>query len=204
MRFSNSHIIKTQYLGFRFHGWQKQKDLKSVHEAVDKTLSFIFEHFNFRTIGVGRTDSKVSALNYPLQIFIDKDKLEKTDFVERFNINAPNDIKCLSVEECHLKFNVINSPKIKEYHYNFSFGKKQHPFSAPIHVAFQENLNLELMKKGAKLFEGTHHFHKYCSKPKGNTILERTINQCEITKNTFLTASFLPADSYTLIVRCNP
>jgi len=200
MKYSNSYIVRIQFLGFRFHGWQKQPDVKTVHDIVDKTLSYALEHFNFSTMGVGRTDSKVSAKNYPFQLFINE-KIDLNSFVEKFNINAPNDLNCLSIEKCDIKFSIINSNKIKEYHYYFAFGEKQDPFSAPILVSFKENLDIELMKKGAKLFEGTHHFHKYCSKPKEKTVLIRTINNCEIVENIELKANFFPKKSYVLKVK---
>ena len=47
MKYSNSYLISIQYLGFRFHGWQKQKNVMSLHEMVDKTLGFVFLHKEF-------------------------------------------------------------------------------------------------------------------------------------------------------------
>jgi len=72
MKYEKSYIVTIQFLGFRFHGWQKQTNVKTLHEMVDKTLIFVFSHENFKTIGVGRTDSKVSANNYVFQLFVDE------------------------------------------------------------------------------------------------------------------------------------
>ncbi|MDX1470844.1 MAG: tRNA pseudouridine(38-40) synthase TruA, partial [Flavobacteriaceae bacterium] len=55
------YLIKLQYLGYRFHGWQKQPKLKTVHLMIDKTLKYIFEEKVFKTLGAGRTDAMVSA-----------------------------------------------------------------------------------------------------------------------------------------------
>ena len=57
------------------------------------------------------------------------------------------------------------------------------------------------MIKGAKLFEGEHYFHKYCTKPSSHTIFKRVIDSCEIIENTILTASFFPEQSYILKVK---
>ena len=70
MKYERSYLVTIQFLGFRFHGWQKQHNVKTVHEMVDKSLSFVFEHTNFKTLGVGRTDSKVSAHTYFFQLFV--------------------------------------------------------------------------------------------------------------------------------------
>jgi len=200
MRYSKSYIVRIQFLGFRFHGWQKQPNFKTVHDIVDKTLSFVFEHFKFKSHGVGRTDAKVSAMNYPLQLFTDK-QIVFDAFIKKFNDNAPFDLKCLSIEPCSTKFNVINAAKIKTYHYYFSYANKQNPMCAPIIISFLENLDIELMKKAAKLFEGTHYFRRYCSKPKENSIFVRTIDSCEIVENNIITANFLPEKTYVLIVK---
>jgi tRNA pseudouridine38-40 synthase len=57
------------------------------------------------------------------------------------------------------------------------------------------------MQRGAKLFEGTHYFHKYCTEPSEKTIFKRDILYCAIEKNTILTANFFPKTSYVLKVQ---
>ena len=200
MKYSNSYIIYLQFLGFRFSGWQKQKNAKTLHDIVDKSLSFVLENDAYKTIGVGRTDAKVSANTYCLQLFTD-DALEEEIFMKSLNSNFPSDFKAISIKQVDRGFNIINAEKIKEYHYYFSFGENNHPFAAPFLVNVDYNLDLTMMVKAAKLFEGEHHFHKYCTKPSQNTILKRTIDYCEIAENTILTASFFPSKSYVLKVK---
>jgi tRNA pseudouridine38-40 synthase len=200
MKYSNSYLISIQYLGFRFHGWQKQKNVMSLHEMLDKTIGFIFLHKSFKTLGSSRTDSKVSANIYFFQLFINE-LVEETEFLKSFNSNAPSDLKVLTLKNISKPFNIIQSSKLKEYHYYFSQGTKNHPFSAALLAGFQEALDIELMQKGAKLFEGTHYFHKYCTEPTENTVFKRDILSCVIEKNTILTANFFPKTSYVLKVR---
>ncbi len=200
MNYEKSYVITIQFLGFRFHGWQKQKNAKTIHEMVDKTLSFVLGHSNFKTIGAGRTDSKVSANAYMLQLFMDE-VIERDLFLESFNANLPNDIKGLAIKEVVTNFNIIQAKKEKEYVYFFSFGEKNHPFAASLIVGLEEGLNIELMKKGATLFEGEHYFHKYCTQPSEHTIFKRVINRCVIEENTLYTASFFPKRSYVLRVK---
>ncbi|WP_321415797.1 response regulator [uncultured Desulfobacter sp.] len=47
-----------------------------------------------------------------------------------------------------------------------------------------EDLDIELMKQGVRLFEGRHHFGSYCTKPGPKTCLERNIRVCRIEENT--------------------
>lgn len=200
MKYNYCYLITIQFLGFRFHGWQKQTNANTLHEMVDKTLSFVFHHQNFKTLGIGRTDSKVSANNYIFQLFINE-KLEESSFLEMLNSNFPNDFKAISIGKTTTNFNIIQHSKVKEYHYYFSFGEKNHPFAAPLIVGFQEDLDIDLMKIGARLFEGKHNFHKYCTKPSEHTIFIREILTCEIVKNDIYTANFFPKESYVLRVK---
>ena len=200
MNYQYSYLLTIQYLGFRFHGWQKQPNLKTVHFAVDKTLKFVLGKVRNKTIGVGRTDAKVSAVSYPVQLFVDE-IIDIEVFIESFNKNSPADLQLLKVQKIiDVKFNVIQHEKVKEYHYYFSNEGKNHPFCASIMTGYQD-LDIDLMKEGAKLFEGTHYFGTYCSKPSKETQLTRTIDSCDITINDIYTASFFPNESYILKVR---
>ncbi len=199
MKYEKSYVLTIQFLGFRFHGWQKQQHEKTVHEMIDKTLGFVFKHSNFKTIGVGRTDSKVSANTYMLQLFVDE-SIETTPFLDSFNKNLPNDIKGVTIQEVAASFNVIQAKKEKEYIYIFSHGEKNHPFAASLIVGLDDHVDIELMKQGARLFEGEHYFHKYCTQPSEYTLFKRTISRCYIEENTIYEANFFPKKSYAFRV----
>lgn len=200
MKYSFSYIIALEFLGFRFSGWQKQTNAKTLHDIVDKSLSFVFEDFDFKTIGIGRTDAKVSANSYYLQLFRNSE-IDKNLFIKSLNSNFPPDFRAVSVQKVDVSFNVIQASKIKEYHYYFSFGEKNHPFAAPFMVNISEDLNIQMMMIAAKLFQGEHYFHKYCTKPSEHTVFKRVIDSCEIVENSILTASFFPEKSYILKVK---
>lgn len=200
MKYSFSYIVCLQFLGFRFSGWQKQTHSKTGHQMVDKTLSFILKSGSYKTIGMSRTDAKVSANAYFFQLFVEE-KLNVGAFLGELNRNFPPDLRAKSVQEVALNVNIIKAAKLKEYHYYFAFGQKCHPFAAPFLNSIDEELDLELMKQGAKLFQGVHFFHKYCTKPSAKTMFEREIVSAEIVENNFLTASFFPETSYVFKVK---
>ncbi|WP_062055334.1 pseudouridine synthase [Aquimarina longa] len=195
------YIIQLQYLGFRYHGWQKQPTVNTLQRMVERTVAYVLEHKNFKVLAAGRTDAKVSVNQTYIELFVDHQPLEIKDFFPLFNQNLPQDIRGLSIEETDEQFNIIQSPKIKEYLYIFSFGEKFHPFCAPFMYNTTENLNIPLMQKGAKLFEGKHNFRSYCHRPSAHTILEGEIVHCEIKRNTVYTANFFPEESYLLQVK---
>jgi tRNA pseudouridine38-40 synthase len=196
------YLIKIQYLGYRFHGWQKQPDVKTLHLMIDRTLKYILGDTRFKTLGAGRTDAMVSANEAALELFIYNQPIEDFEgFLELFNYNLPQDIRALSIREVDKDFNIIQDSKVKEYHYVFSQGQKNHPFCAPILTTILEPLNIDLMKEGAKLFEGTHNFKTYCYKATNKGEYHRTIEYCEIVDNTIYTANFFPKESYVFIIR---
>ncbi|WP_299113391.1 tRNA pseudouridine(38-40) synthase TruA [uncultured Winogradskyella sp.] len=196
------YLIKIQYLGYRFHGWQKQPDVKTIHLMIDRTLKYILGNIRFKTLGAGRTDAMVSANEAALELFIYNAPIKDFDeFLALFNHNLPQDIRALSIKEVDNKFNIIQDSKLKEYHYVFSQGQKNHPFCAPILSTILEPLNVELMKEGAKLFEGTHNFKTYCYKATDNGEYYRTIESSEIVDNAIYTANFFPEKSYIFKVK---
>ena len=196
------YLIKIQYLGYRFHGWQKQPDVKTIHLMIDRTLKFILKDTRFKTLGAGRTDAMVSANEAALELFIYNSPIEDfEEFLALFNHNLPQDIRALSIKEVNKDFNIIQDSKIKEYHYVFSEGQKNHPFCAPILTTILETLDVELMKKGAMLFQGTHNFKTYCYKASATGEFIRTIENCQLVDNTIYTANFFPDKSYVLKVR---
>ncbi|RED45313.1 tRNA pseudouridine(38-40) synthase [Winogradskyella eximia] len=195
------YLIKIQYLGYRFHGWQKQPDVKTVHLMIDRTLKYIFQDTRFKTLGAGRTDAMVSANEAALELFIYNEPIEDFDaFLDVFNHNLPQDIRALSIEEVDKTFNIIQDSKLKEYHYVFSEGQKNHPFCAPILTTILEPLDVDLMKQGAKLFEGSHNFKTYCYRATDRGEYNRTIVSSEIVDNDIYLANFFPEKTYVFKV----
>lgn len=194
------YLIKLQYLGFRYHGWQKQPDVLTVEHMLNKTLNYVLEGKRFKAIAAGRTDAMVSVNQTYAELFIYEDELELDTFLDLFNKNLPQDIRCLSIEETTADFNIIQHPKVKEYLYFFCVKEKMHPFCAPFMVNLQEDLDIELMKTGAKLFEGEHDFYSFTFRPNPETQTEGKIEVCELSINSIYTANFFPDTSYVLKV----
>jgi tRNA pseudouridine38-40 synthase len=120
------YLIHVQYLGFRFHGWAKQPNVKTVHQFIDKTLPFVLGHKNFKTLGSSRTDAMVSANHAIFELFIDE-ALDIEYFFREFNRNLPSDIRIIKIEETDADFNVIQSPKIEGVHLPLCFWRKSSP-----------------------------------------------------------------------------
>lgn len=194
-RWASFYLVRIEFLGFRYHGWQKQPKYKSVQGMIDKTLEFILEHDRFKTLGCGRTDAKVSADDYAFELFINQE-LKPVELLHSLNKNLPSDIRAKSVDIVDSRFNIIQNAKIKEYHYYFSFGEKSHPFNAPFIRNFGKYLNINDMSFAANNFTGVHNFKRYTSKPMPDTIFEREILSSVIEPSTKFTGQFVALNSF--------
>lgn len=196
------YLIRVQFLGFRYSGWQKQPHQKTIEQMILKTLKFVLPHSKFKILGAGRTDAKVSALDAAFELFLQNEPLENAQvFLQEFNKNLPPDIRALEISEITEDFNIIQHSKMKEYVYLFSCGKKNHPFCAPFLANILEDLNINMMKQAAKLFEGEHDFSTYTARIQEHTKSHRKVESCEIGMNTILEANFFPEKSYALSIK---
>jgi len=196
------YLIRLQFLGYRFSGWQKQPGYKTIEGMLQKTLKFVLPDRSYKILGAGRTDAKVSALDAAFELFLDGESITDLDeFKYEFNKNLPSDIRIIDIKQAKEKFNIIQHSKEKEYVYLFSYGEKNHPYCAAFLANIIDELDIELMRQAAKLFIGTHNFRCYTAKPKENATFVRTVNDCEIKKNTILEANFFPKESFALHIK---
>lgn len=200
MTFPFRYIIRIQYLGFRYSGWQVQPGAKTVEGMIRKTLEFILPGKEFKTLAAGRTDAKVSAIDQVFELFLQENIENTENFIMHFNENLPPDIRAMKIQSVDDGFNVIKDSREKEYHYHFSNEPKAHPFSAPFLANIADSMDVELMREAASIFIGEHDFRKFTVKdaPENTT---RTVTHCEIVDNDHFQASFFPDRTYLLKVR---
>lgn len=195
------YLIEIQYLGFRYHGWQKQPNVNTLQRMFERTIAFVLEHKDFKVLASGRTDAMVSAKQTYVELFIENTPIDLNTFFPLLNKNLPPDIRALSIKEVEKEFNIIQHPKVKEYQYLFALKQKFHPFCAPFMVNIQENLNVGLMQEAAKLFEGKHDFRSYAHRSNENTQTEVEIIHSTLALNTTYQANFFPKESWIYTVR---
>jgi len=168
----------------------------TVERMMERTFSYVLDRKNFKLLAAGRTDAKVSVNETYVQLFLKDEPLPESGFLELLNANLPQDIRVLAIDKVDASYNIINAPKKKEYLYIFSFGAKNHPFTAPFMVNIASHLDIALMQEGARLFIGTHDFRTYTYKPNPETQTIGHIEECEIVINDLYTANFFPKTSY--------
>lgn len=176
--------LTLSYLGYRYFGWQKQKaETLTVQGKLEKAIKKFHEGEKVKTLGASRTDAKVSAFAHVCKLTVDLEYEDTEKLKSLINSHLPQDIHILKVEKSTDKFRVINDVKTKEYLYFFSNEEFVSPFSAPFIVNFHDKLDIELMQKGAKFFEGDFNFKNYVYKGNEDKLYDRSVEACEIVEN---------------------
>ncbi len=190
-----TYLFWIQYLGLRYHGWQKQPNLKTVQGRIEKSAKFVLGHEDFMILGASRTDAKVSCNQGAFELF-NIASLDVHLFAEEMNKYLPDDIRILDGQKVPAQFNIIHSVTVKEYHYYFCFENKIHPFASGNITHVKTALNIEAMKEGAKLFVGTHDFRRFCTKNKNTDNFVREIFESEIFSSSIFSGGYFPDNIY--------
>jgi tRNA pseudouridine38-40 synthase len=173
--------LTISFVGKDFYGWQKQKDKRTVQEEVENALKKIFNE-DIKIIGCGRTDSKVSGINYVANVKI-KTKLSPLNIKNALNSYLPPSIYIKEVEEVPLNFHSRYSVKRKTYRYVISL--KKTPFLVDLAYFIKDKIDIEKMKKAAKLFLGIHDFKSFQSSGSNIRNTVREIYKIDIKRKKF-------------------
>ena len=158
-----TYQIIIEYDGTNFVGWQKQKNGLSIQQSVEKILNKILKE-KIILYGSGRTDAGVHAMGQSAH-FISKTKINnKFLFLNSINFFLHKKrISILKINKKKMNFHARFSAKKREYKYIIV--NRNAPLSLEFNKAWhiKSILNLDLMKKAAKLLEGNKDFSTFRS-----------------------------------------
>lgn len=107
--------LGVEYDGSRFCGWQKQPQLRSVQETLNKAVSCIAgEEVN--TVCAGRTDAEVHALGQVIHFDTNAARPNQA-WVRGVNSSLPQDVCVLWAKEVDEEFHARFSALSRTYHY---------------------------------------------------------------------------------------
>ena len=189
--------IIVEYDGTNFIGWQIQKNGPSIQETIQKVLIKALKQ-KITLYGSGRTDSGVHAIAQSAHFISKKNIDNKLSFLNTINffLNKKK-ISILRINKKKQNFHARHSAKKRTYKYIIV--NRSAPLSLDINKAWhlKSILNIESMKKAAKLLQGTKNFSTYRSSACGAKSPIKTLEKVLITRNenkiiiTFKSKSFL-------------
>ena len=156
-----NYLLKIEYNGSNFVGWQSQKNGRSIQDEIEKVLKKILKS-KIKISGAGRTDKGVHAFGQHACFKYKKKINNKAKFLESINFFlSKNLISVLQIKtkknNFHARFNakkriyeyqIINRPSLL----SIDKGKAWH---------VKKKMNLELLKKGGEILKGTHNFSTF-------------------------------------------
>ncbi|PND36973.1 tRNA pseudouridine(38-40) synthase TruA [Paucibacter aquatile] len=168
------------YRGQGYHGWQSQKDRRTVQDVLERALSE-FAAAEVRTICAGRTDTGVHGLNQVVH-FDAAVRREAASWVRGTNRYLPADV---AVQWC------VFPPA--DFHARFLARGRRYTFvllESPVRPAVEAGsvgwvfrpLNLEAMQAAAALLIGEHDFSSFRSSDCQALSPVKTVRAIEISR----------------------
>lgn len=175
------YALGIEYDGKNYCGWQRQNNVITVQEKIEKALSKIADEA-IEVICAGRTDTGVNATNQV--IHFDTSKTRK-DIAWTLGVNThlPNDIAIAWVKKVTDDFHARFSATARNYRYII--------YNKPLRSAilshgishFHYALDEKLMQQGADFLIGQHDFTSFRTVHCQSHSAVRTIKHCRITRH---------------------
>ena len=184
------HRLVISYKGTSYFGWQElgTGDKKpTVQASIHRILKKICKYQSCTISAASRTDSGVHAQGQVVKITI-AIAIDSAKLLLGMNSLLPDDIRILQCEPCAVEFNANMDSKSKEYHYYFCTDPIYNPVLNDFvaHITSKNKtsaagpLDIELMKRGCKLFIGGHDFYNFARRDANIGSTFRFIISCEI------------------------
>jgi len=152
-----------EYFGANFHGWQKQKKLRTVQGVLEETLSKIYNK-NIFVQGASRTDSGVHAYGQVATFLPPNFSLKPEKLKKALNSLLPWDIKVKKIEMVPISFNPVKDSKAKYYIYKIYNMDYLSPFYYKRAYLVKRTINIFHFEKILKVFIGKKDFAAFCDK----------------------------------------
>ena len=172
-----------EYDGSKYYGWQRQNEVRSVQEKLEKALSQVANE-PITVFCAGRTDAGVHALGFMLNFHADT-RIPAAKLPLALNQHLPPDIRVLAAQTVPEDFHARYAAHTKTYLYRIHNHPIDSPFDAAYYTRVPRRLDEAAMQAAAQQFVGTHDFLALCAAGSsaaahGDTV--RTITDCHVTR----------------------
>ncbi|HSR05261.1 MAG TPA: tRNA pseudouridine(38-40) synthase TruA [Proteiniclasticum sp.] len=154
-------LLYVEYDGTDFHGYQRQKETRTVQGELEKALSTLLKE-KISVSGSSRTDAGVHARRYPVS-FTTESTIPPEKIAVALNQFLPEDLKAQKSLLVKDEFDARFLSKGKTYSYRFL--RRSQPSALFRNYAFlvRQELDLLKMREAAEAFVGTHDFSGFKS-----------------------------------------
>lgn len=157
-----TYRLTLEYEGTRYHGWQEQKNARSVvgelRRAVVEAGGGVVREIG----GSGRTDAGVHALAQVAHLRLAR-PVEPGPFRRAVNDALPPDIHVLALNPVPDDFHARHSAVARSYLYQIC--RRRTAFAKRWVWWIKRPLDADLMAEAAELLPGRHDFRLFCERP---------------------------------------
>ena len=151
--------IAIEFLGTNYHGWQRQREVLGVQEALETAISKVANE-PVEVVAAGRTDSSVHASNM-IAHFVTHAYRPTHNWLRGINSLLPDDIALRWVQPMPADFHARFGAIARRYRY-ITLNQAQRPAILNHQVThIYEPLDLAAMQLAAADIAGTHDFSSY-------------------------------------------
>ncbi len=178
-------LLRLEYHGTNYHGFQIQKNAPTIQGVIEEALATLTKE-KIRIASASRTDAGVHALDHVIT-FKTQTTLPIRAFSHGLNQLLPHNIRIQEAHDMPLSFQVQKMAYKKEYAYFIVTDKKNHVMNKYSWNLFAD-LELEPMQKCLSLIVGKHDFSSFRASDCDSVSPIREIHKARITriKNPFL------------------
>jgi len=173
-----NYKLTIQYDGTDFHGWQMQDQLRTVQGELTRALSLL-EGRSVTVHGSGRTDAGVHAEGQVANVAIERE-IRNEKLRAAINGNVGKDLRVLEAHTIGDDFHARHSALGKTYIYRIVNDQVVSPFWSRYALHEARPLDLERMRKAAKLFLGEHDWTAFSAAQSDVENRTRTVTQLDI------------------------
>jgi tRNA pseudouridine38-40 synthase len=168
--------LTVEYEGTRYHGWQEQKNARTVAGVIRQSAEEILG----KPLGIGgsgRTDGGVHALAQVAHLRA-KGSVQPLELLRRLNSGLPADINVIKVEPAAETFDARRDATSRFYLYQIS--QRRTAFAKPFVWWVKSGLDLEVMRSAAEGLIGQHDFAAFCDKRADDRSTTVTVERVEM------------------------
>jgi tRNA pseudouridine38-40 synthase len=170
--------ITVAYDGTDFVGWQRQAAGTSVQGLIEDALGEL-DGRKVTVTGAGRTDAGVHALGQVASFTLGR-PFEAATVMRAVNARLPGEVRVLTAVEVARPFHVRFAARTKKYRYRIWNGEAVSPFERRYVWQLVGALDIDAMRRAARLFEGTHDFAAFQAGGGEARVTVRTILSSEL------------------------
>lgn len=167
--------LVVEYDGTAFCGWQRQNDVRTVQETLEKAFAVMLKH-PVAVRGAGRTDAGVHAVGQVAAVDIDEN-IPVHGFIRGLNALLPPDVAVVDVCDVPFGFDPRRAARGKIYRYCIW----NHPVRSALHLRtawhIKPTLDVHLMRQAALQLQGEHDFRAFraadCERPSTRRLMRR-------------------------------